>query len=587
MAFHIVLITCLMAGFCLAQNAEAPEPWYTPVEGFKPPAPGEHPRLLFRKDDIPVLRRRAETSEGRKMVALLRLYLGNDGERLPDVYNENPTVNIGAKGPEQLPIGAFTMGHPAGYGYLYVLTGDKKYADLSRQAVEKIFEGVPDRDERYAWVKPGTGFRLGMVMMNLALAYDFCYDAWPEDFRQKFVKTIQENQNACLQHKRPLTLETLAKANGYPPGSNHFGAYIGGTGMMVLALENDPGVDQARIATVRETIEKNLVVKLTRGFGDGGWFAEGNHPGRVSSNTGIVPLIQSLRVAAGRDYTRPRPNADAVTTLWAYIIIPKDGRANIPHIGDYGNEILYGRGTMLSHSSEFTQGFGSIRPERRAVLKWVYNHFVEPGEQTNYNTAGYPNHAVFALINWPIDEQEKNPAEVLPRAHRDSIHGYYVFRNRWQDENDILVTLLTNTGPRGYKGTKGGEIRVWGLGMRTKFPINMPGVRANHWEAAEWGGQFAGPVRGGNCALAVTFDPRTKADAAIIMAGPEIANAKMPSTKGPTGASATCTAVVIGKTAFYVQTLQTGEPPKVEQDGEGVRIGELKATFDGTKIVFE
>ena len=36
-------------------------PWFVPVEDFEPPQPGEHPRLLFRRSDLPALRKKAET----------------------------------------------------------------------------------------------------------------------------------------------------------------------------------------------------------------------------------------------------------------------------------------------------------------------------------------------------------------------------------------------------------------------------------------------------------------------------------------------------------------------------------------------
>ena len=39
--------------------------------------------MYFRKADIPALRKKAQTEEGKAIVARLRLLLGNDGERLP------------------------------------------------------------------------------------------------------------------------------------------------------------------------------------------------------------------------------------------------------------------------------------------------------------------------------------------------------------------------------------------------------------------------------------------------------------------------------------------------------------------------
>ena len=87
----------------------AGEPWPAPVKGFVEPVTGEHPRLFFRKADVPELRRRAtETEEGQAIVARLRTLLGNNGEKLPEDWNQHFPVNIAAKGNDELPIGAFT-----------------------------------------------------------------------------------------------------------------------------------------------------------------------------------------------------------------------------------------------------------------------------------------------------------------------------------------------------------------------------------------------------------------------------------------------------------------------------------------------
>ena len=49
--------------------------WPGAVTGHKPPLPGEHPRLAFRKADIPLLRQRAaETPEGKAILARALAY---------------------------------------------------------------------------------------------------------------------------------------------------------------------------------------------------------------------------------------------------------------------------------------------------------------------------------------------------------------------------------------------------------------------------------------------------------------------------------------------------------------------------------
>lgn len=53
--------------------------WTVPVEGWTPLKSGEHPRLVFRKAELPRLKKRAETPEGQLMIQRLKKLL--DGQR--------------------------------------------------------------------------------------------------------------------------------------------------------------------------------------------------------------------------------------------------------------------------------------------------------------------------------------------------------------------------------------------------------------------------------------------------------------------------------------------------------------------------
>jgi len=184
----LLALSLLLPDAALAGQAKAP--WPAKVDGFVPPRPGEHPRLLFRKSDIPALRARAATARGKEMIAHLKVLLGG-GEAMPSRYCNDPPVNYLKENlVKKQPTGAFTVTHGAGFGLLYVLTGEEKYAELSRQCVDKVFEGQVDRDSRYNWETPGTGFRCSLVLQGICLAYDLCYDGWPEDYRKEIVARV-------------------------------------------------------------------------------------------------------------------------------------------------------------------------------------------------------------------------------------------------------------------------------------------------------------------------------------------------------------------------------------------------------------
>lgn len=161
----------------VSTTARDDRPWFTVDKAVKPFEPGEHPRLFFRKADLPELKRRAATPEGQQIIKRLRELLnGTDGESMPKQFN--PAKQAYEKNNFKAKTGAYTISHAAGFGFLYQLTGDRKYADLGRQCMELAWSGQRSSDDRYSWVAPGGELRAGPSVAWHAVAYDLCYDGW-------------------------------------------------------------------------------------------------------------------------------------------------------------------------------------------------------------------------------------------------------------------------------------------------------------------------------------------------------------------------------------------------------------------------
>jgi hypothetical protein len=548
-------------------------PWFVPVEGFTPPAPGEHPRLFFRKGDIPALRRRAETEDGKAIVARLRALLAGDGERLPKTFNPTPPANH-MKSPD-LPVGeTFTTWHGEGYGFLHVLTGEKKYADFAKQCVELAFAGRIDRDNRYGWAHPGTQFRAGSAVTAIAAAYDFCHDAWPADFREQVAREIQDYRKPCNDQSTDFVdLKLLAGRTGYPPSSNHYGAHMG-VGSAILAIRGDPGTDTETLTARLRELEENIPRILAHGFGDRGFYAEGHHPGRISSNAGLSEFLMALRSAAGRDYISPRPNAQWMALQWVMLVV---GDAGFPHHGPYGGDTLDGSG--VSHSGDIAFGFGIVEPKYKPALLWTYEHCIKPS-RPRYGANTYPHRAVQALLNWPIGAEAANPETVIPKAVVDTIHGFFMCRNRWKDGKDILVTLFKQAGPQGYHRVKsGGVMTIWGLGIRTGWKTRFLGP-TEAYEAAADGSMV---TSGGGSHLAVDLSGAGGAPLMVAALGPAFARDRLKPVNDK-GVTTAMTEVKVGENAFLILTLQEGAAPKAVADGEGVKIGGQTVRFDGKRL---
>ncbi len=605
LSFPCVRRICFVAvSACLSVSAED-IPWPSPVPGFEEPAPGEHPRLFFRKSDLPALRERANTPEGKAILARLRVLLGHNGEALPTQVNTRHPVNIRGASFEELPLGTFSIGHPPGYGLLYVLTGEQKYADMARTCLEWMF----DRDERYTWTRPGAQLRLGALMLTVAMAYDFCYDAWPEDFRLRVLNEIQNYRHLPVDydkfsegHRGEATMDTLVNSR-FPPRSNHFGAYIGGAGVALLAIRNDPGADMDRITPWLKKIESQMIRNLTQGFGDKGFFAEGHGPSHMSANNAFVPLLQAARVSWGKDFISPRTNGPWITLRWAMEIVPGEGdKAWYPNYkqNPYGDRYKW-RGSM-SEAGEWSQGFGALASEdQQAAMLWTYEHAIEKEKPLReFDAWVYPHRAVFAFINWPISIEPRNPGEVLGHANADSVLGHFMFRKEWRDEDDVYVTLFVNTpNRRGYvRSSSGGNITMFGHGIKEFFRRPMNGKKqVTHYQTEEDGsGVVSFTVDGAPSSVAVELGEGSGMEGLVVVAHPwfssEIGYLTDPDTlasrkeKTAEGYGLHVQWIEVGKVPFFVMGIYHDTPPSLTPIQAGLQIGNKRFRLkDGTLVV--
>jgi hypothetical protein len=158
-----------------------------------PVKPGEHPRLLFRQADVPALKAKAQTPFGQAALAKL-----------------NGVVGSALK---------------------YQLTGEKKYATDIIPEIEKM---IADNNVGDKMVR---GRVLGWRFEQVALAYDLCYDAWPESLRQKVEKVV-----AGYEGWRAFTkMWTFQKEIQWVPTGVYPGPIRYGPAMAVMAIWGEKG----------------------------------------------------------------------------------------------------------------------------------------------------------------------------------------------------------------------------------------------------------------------------------------------------------------------------------------------------------
>lgn len=506
-------------------NAPVPDldTWWRPVENFEPIAPGEHPRLLFRQKDLPALREKMKTPEGRAIMKRLRYLLnGSDGEGMPIAFNraKEAYANGDKKNSVRDTAGVYTFGHVAGYGLLYQLTGEQKYAEWGRQCFELALNGQRDRDDRYSWVDPGGPLRAGPVLGWMAVGYDLCYNGWDAATRERFGRAIETYRTGLYSKwgKTEVNLEQLVSGS-MPPKSNHYGMQVGGTALALLAITQEPWANQQRLDSLLEISARAMVHNVTQGFGDGGYFAEGDGTGSMASQIAYLPALQAWKNTMGMDFgATERPNVRMTALKWLYLTVIKDGQPEIwPVRGGYPHNAWSRRG--LSGAGYFGLSFGVLPDRYAAAMKWFYNHFLlEPDTEAGapYEVSVYPHLAVCAFVNWPTDLPPQDPATILPRCYRDSQHGFYAWRNRWQDENDIAITALTQP-VRGFMGEEpDSAFHLLAYGRKMTWGA-IPGP-VEHWETSRDGATSVLTFENG-LSVAVDLSGTSGADAVLVATG--------------------------------------------------------------------
>ncbi len=165
-------------------------PHRQPDDDFEPIKPGEHPRLLFRADELETLRRRAKTPMGKAAMARMS---GTVGEAVK-----------------------------------YAITGDRKHAMKIIPGIEAMMRKGLQSDQ--------FGHNVGDRLEQTAIAYDLCRDVWPEDLRKRVENYLLQNSEGVLRAER-----TAGSGINWHVCSNWSAPLYAGAAQAGLVLWGEPG----------------------------------------------------------------------------------------------------------------------------------------------------------------------------------------------------------------------------------------------------------------------------------------------------------------------------------------------------------
>lgn len=460
----------------------------------------DHPRLLVSPTDVAALRARAASAPYTDMVA--RLKASQDEASA----NEEKSILYDVR--------------PRNLAALYVITGDSAHAKAAEELVVAMVN-----DQTFWNNGKSKGLTRAAGALTVSLAFDLCSDAWSPDNRSLVSRELREAADGLMKSMGQSANTSIA--------NNWQAVRYGSAGLAYLASDEAGGEDGARKAYAK------LKDHLNANLGSNGWNPEGigylQYPWQFTGPFGIAAQragIGDLRADL------PKVGLTFWTTYAGTVPIKRlDGLGLRHDLGD-DHPTWQGGGTA-------GLGFWYMPEAQRPAARWMYDRLCGAEGDRSWDSSS--GGGLYSVLYYPADLKPVNPASGPGLTYTDTSHGIAIFRNRFQDADDI--TLLVNGHSRQPDGCHGGPdtntIRLLGLGSgwitgggRTGNPNGQtnlfpgsPGTKApgglGKLESTAFNPDGSGiAISTGSCmgttdhrrVTAIDFDPASGASAVIVMA---------------------------------------------------------------------
>ncbi len=432
-------VACLVLLLCTAFT-QADQAFENDEDAKQVFVKGEHPRLFLSPDDVAPLRDRIKQEPYKSYVESMK-------KRVQDEKQWEISSSV-----------LYDM-RPRDLASLYLATGDKTYAEQAAKIVKEMLE------DKVHWQNPKSkGLTRAAGALTIAWAYDLCFDAWPEEFRQRVSRELSEKADGIMA--------SMGASANHNIGNNWQGVRYSSAGIAYLAC--DEPETRKRAAEAYDLLNRHLRANL----GPSVWNPEGIgytiYPWTFTGPFGIAARraeIGDLR----SDYQSTR------LTLWTTLV----GTVNIPTLDARGlradlsddHPRYMGRGTA-------GLAFWYTPAEKLPAVKWMVDYLYPKPEERDNSWGG----ALYQLLLYPNEIEAKNPSEMTGLTFEDRPHGIAIFRNRYENENDI-VALVNAAGRRpmgAHAGPDTNTIRIMGLGSvfvtgggRTSHPAGQTNLFAD------------------------------------------------------------------------------------------------------------
>ena len=324
----------------------------------------------------------------------------------------------------------------------------KKYADMAFAAMKSVY--LDEKQEK--WPHKGNGLDRGMMSLGLALPYDWCYNLWTTEQRAYMKARMVEALDAWQAYGH----ENLGGAR-----VSHWTAVCRGSELVLMLCAGEERNREARYAFLK----KELAAHIRNGYGNLG--ASQGGPGHAEYAGGfLLPAIYAC--ASVDDYELV--NA-ARTKAWWKLAMYTHG------FQPYSRKFLM---CGAAHSTNYNEGWASllltlVPADELPYFLWWYDRHMGRLASGRYEERfdGHRAGTVWSMLYYPERVTPRDPTGVYPFTIGDS-HGYYFFRNRWADEDDILASIMADAQHDAHALDKPEQLAMNMMAYNTRY-IGGPG----------------------------------------------------------------------------------------------------------------
>jgi hypothetical protein len=326
--------------------------------------------------------------------------------------------------------------------FLYVLTGDRKWAEISRRHVERRISDTRWANRRL------KGLALYYHGRSVALAYDWCHGspAWDAAFSQLVSKKLLEQAD--------LIFQSGGTEQNAHPASNWQGIRWSIAGLCYLAT--DEPYPPENLDRAHSRVERYLVENLGRE--GSGWNIEGLGYNYFPLGGSVAPYAVAIqRHDPTKDLRLAGAARHTLWTVYAPLVKTPEGLRR-PDFGD----------DNPGANSEGAMGFAFwfSPPDLHPGLKWWYDRTVGTLGDGTFDNARIGT--IPSILYYPQDLPAKPPLEIPEwRALFDDSagNGFFTWRNAYQDEDDVVAQMYVKRhGNKGHSGPDALSFRIAGLG---------------------------------------------------------------------------------------------------------------------------